>query len=168
MNKYVNDYISRAAFVNMKLRDPDGATGLSPIDRVERRYIEDMDEVMSENTLPENTRLYRGVTGEYAEQMTRLNPGDVFSDGGYGSTSLSSAVPRESLTTSDALIQIHAPKGTHGVYANALLARTENHQAAASGQYSHQQEFILARGMNYRVINVEQGDGHQIVNVEVI
>lgn len=168
VNSYVNDYVGTGAFTNMKLRGGANAEGLPPLDSRQKRFMSDLDETIGENHLPDNTVLYRGVTGPHANQLSTLKAGDTFMDKGYGSTSLSKTVPSEDLKAGDALIQIKAPKGTNGVYVNSVFSKSPDYAASANGQYSHQQEVLLGRDTKYKVVSVEQGEGHNIINVEII
>lgn len=104
------------------------------------------------------TAVYRGNDfSESPERMTRyeaLQPGDIYTDSGYASTTLQKEVAydfmapegiiRDGGTNADAvLFKIALPPGTHGLFFGT--------DAFGTGGALEEHEFLLGRGSQYRV-----------------
>jgi DNA polymerase III epsilon subunit-like protein len=115
-------------------------------------------------TLPEDVVLYRGVSSAYADELiASYDVGDMFTDLGYSSTSISrqeiGSFAKYSSGESAVTLEIVAPKGTKGVYLNSFLGN--------SSQYKSELEVLLDRGTTFRVISRTEGVNGNFVAMRV-
>ena len=133
--------------VNAYLR---GATeipkGRLPISKEEvQQIISGIDHVMQQSILTKPMTLYRTST------LTNMDPSQVGKElniSTYLSTSTSRAAVKEFEDPTTWTIQIKVPAGTRGVDMNKTLG-------AAIESSSHQKEFLLDRGLRFRVVKVD-------------
>jgi hypothetical protein len=74
-------------------------------------------EAIGGHSLPNATFAYRGVHGKHADNLKKLQPGDVFKHEGFGSTTLD---PRRSthFAKGNDMMAIHMPKGSNALYSS--------------------------------------------------
>jgi len=146
-------------------------TTWDPESRRDRINEDQLEEIVRNFALPEDSKLYRGVFGDYAEQVASAKPGEIFELSKSASTSDDEGVavsyalrtnadidvmPIAELTqrsTRGVLLEVTAPKGTPGVRAVAvtdpeLLEDEEEIQDIIEG------EWILPRGTKLRVDSI--------------
>jgi ADP-ribosyltransferase exoenzyme len=107
-------------------------------------YIQDIDAVMNESPgAPTNMLVYRGVSTRYKD----FQPGDIFQDNGYPSTSISEY--NADSWKSGGTLEIRVPKGHKGIYIDTISNAPQ------------EQEFLLPRGTKFRVVS---NNRNQITN----
>lgn len=113
-------------------------------------YVKHLDQLMNRSRTSEDMILNRGFSPSYgaaqrsgmtAEQWLKLKPGDVFHDKGYISTSASHGFGGM------VRLKIRAPKGTRAIRASAFSV------------HSSENEVLLHRKTNFRVLKVTPGGG---------
>lgn len=134
--------------VNGLLRDPG-----NPSHRMNKVRAESITKAMdamldSAPGLPEDTTLYRGVFGDFADTIRGLRPGDEIHDKGFVSTTPAESHSRENfLKDNGALIQIHAPKGAKALPMYRFSPKQEG-------------EMVLPRNSRFRVREIKDGVVH--------
>lgn len=127
------------------------------------QQVWDMDQYMKRSTIKADTTVSRKVGswmfGEGTD-LTKLK-GKTFRDHGYVSTTLLTTGPKDGESrrwkAMDVTMSIRVPKGTRAAYMEDLTA--------VKGQY----ELLLARGTNFRFVDVKRGrDGKWLMVMEVI
>lgn len=112
-----------------------------------------MDSAISKFKLEENIRVFRGVDYDGFD-WNDLNIGYVYKDVAYMSTS---PVRNEATDSKDVLLVIDVPSGKgRGAYVNSL-----------SGYRDQEYEFLLKRGTQCKVSNIETVNGKKIIYMEV-
>lgn len=127
--------------------------------------IKALDSALSKKTLPHDMELYRGM--DMSSEGSRAvidtwEPGSTFQDKGYLSTSLDKHMAHNEFVETKgpkATITVRAPKGTHAGYMNAA---SNNHMIA------NEQEMLLPRNTNYRVVSKTKTSGGVHVVLEVV
>lgn len=125
----------------------------------EQKFIKDIDSVMNESPLKQDTKLWRGIANASdiftPEQLKGSLKGTSFNDPGYASTSPSREVSErfaESGAKDGVLTRLHVPKGTKGVH----LADED------------QDEVLLQRGLKFDVTgDTGPGSKPRILDVTV-
>lgn len=97
-------------------------------------------------TLPQGTRLYRAVAGDFAEQLAGMKAGDSFVDKGFSSTA---GTAKATERFGNVRMEISTSKGTR-----ALV-------------YKDEAEVLLQEGRKYTVDSVTKKGGKTIVRVHV-
>jgi len=111
-------------------------------DGIETSEIHMMDAAIARApTLPQNTRVYRGIHAKYASD---LKEGDVWSDKGYISTSADKKVASV-FSREGAVVEILVRKGQPGLYLEPF-APTPYYEA----------EILLPRGSKFRILKKEE------------
>jgi hypothetical protein len=118
------------------------------------REILAIDAALARSALPVDTTLYRAAP---ASAFEGVQVGSVFTDRAYGSTSLSPVIQQDFANylkeagDTPVYITINAPAGTSGGYISGILPSM------------NEQEWLLARGTQYRVTSLtKSGDGWQM------
>jgi superfamily I DNA/RNA helicase/DNA polymerase III epsilon subunit-like protein len=125
-------------------------------------------------TLAEDIMLYRGVHSEYSDELMRsYEVGDMFTDLGFSSTTLSRGQAEdftdygedeydEDTEKPKLLLEIIAPEGTRAIHVPAYLGSSTSHP--------DENEVLLDRGTTFRVISkTESVDGTtKIMRVAVV
>lgn len=133
--------------------------GLDVIDIDE--YVERIDNIIKKAPpLEEDTILYRGVNSLFFDgeqlNLADIKVGQKFNDKATISTSL---LKDKAYTQNDIMLEILAPKGTKGAYIESFV-----------GGYG-QQEFLLGRNTNFKVISEPEFDpktGKTTIKVEIL
>lgn len=103
--------------------------------------------------------VYRGGTiPGITDRLADVQAGEVFSDKGFVSTTMNTAIAREfaDKTPGAAIIQIHAPQGTKMVYMEPFT------------QLEHSEsELLLKPNTKFKVLRTGSKDGQDVVVVEV-
>ena len=131
-------------------------------DIIKEITIPKLTEGLSQGKLNMNTILFRGAdidmfTDDFVDRLMG-NPqsvvGEVFKDKGFMSTSIAS----NSAFDKNISLQILAPKGTEGVYVKEF------------SQFKHENEFLLQKGTELKIVKVEMGrdDLHYTMVCEVV
>jgi superfamily I DNA/RNA helicase/DNA polymerase III epsilon subunit-like protein len=125
-------------------------------------------------TLVEDIMLYRGVHSEYSDELMRsYEVGDMFTDLGFSSTTLSRGQAEdftdygedsydEDTEKPRLLLEIIAPEGTRAIHVPAYLGSSTTHP--------DEDEVLLDRGTTFRVISkTESADGTtKVMRVAVV
>jgi len=102
--------------------------------------INNLDSAISKFELRDNLTVYRTCESDVLQTL-KLNPGSMFHDDGFGSTS----VLQNKVASGNIVMEINVPAGTgNGAWINPL-----------SGAADEEWEFLLPRGSNYIVKDVE-------------
>ncbi len=116
-----------------------------------KEKIKHIDSSLDKTSVPESFVAYRGVSLRNAGiDIKTAKPGDMFQDGGYGSTTLNQQVAlnfaggteRVRIRTERTMMQIRIPKGAKGAMINKVSGSTG------------ESEFLLPRGQKYRVVKI--------------
>lgn len=106
--------------------------------------IERIDEVLDMGTVTSDTAMFRGLRGDFAEQ---LETGDTIVDPGYLSASYD-PVTAAKFGTYDTVLMMDVPKGTHAAYG-----------------HSRESEVVLPRGAHVQIIGFEAWEHPETGNV---
>ena len=109
---------------------------LSP-QMLEKR-VKDIDSAM--RPLKSPVLAYRGVDGDFGDELLKLDEGCSFEDSAFVSTSIGSGIPNQFAGTSGVLLEIYVPVGARAQY------------VAPISDYVHEQELILGRKSQFRVM----------------
>lgn len=127
--------------------------------------IEHIAATLEKTTLEQDGFLMRGTrfsSGQVPDEWRLAKPGDIRSDKGFMSTTMSATVARDNFGsggTGAAVWDILAPKGTHGL---SLIQR-------ANGSLAHEQEILLHRNQKMLVREVKtERNGRVHIVVELI
>ncbi|KNY20370.1 ADP-ribosyltransferase [Methylobacterium sp. ARG-1] len=108
--------------------------------------IRNLDRVLKRSKMTEDTVVYRGMSGEFAQRVKALKPGAILRDGGYVSTSLHRSTADESFSGEDGVVlKLLLPKGNRAYLMNG--------RGASSFAMEH--EVMLPRGSRFRIRKVE-------------
>lgn len=139
----INDYLR---FGESSLR----LSGLDPVEdsRIKTLWAEKIQGIDSAiqkaNPLTEPIMTYRGVTqGDFAKELTKSSPGDVFADKGFTSTSFDKNVAEQFGVVQ---LEIINPVGTRGLALDSLVETGLGHEA----------EFLLPKNTKYQVVKNEK------------
>lgn len=158
----------RTALMDYQNHDFEGINGGLRSGRLPGKYntsVKALDSALSQKTLPHDMELYRGMdmSSDHAQAVVdSWEPGSTFQDKGYLSTSLDKHMAHNVFVESNgpkATITVRAPKGTHAGYMNAA---SNNHMMA------YEQEMLLPRNTNYRVISKTNTGNGVHVELEVV
>ena len=132
---------------------------------------EQLDEVVRRFAVPQDTTLYRGVIGDYAESLATAKPGELFELSKTASTSNDRAIalpyalgespeffdfdnnpkPLAASSKHNVMLEIVVPKGTPGMRARAVQEPTDTWAARII-----ESEWFLPRGTRLRIDSVSQ------------
>lgn len=127
--------------------------------KVVTRHVADLDSLMSEAPGIESPIIsYRGVRGEFAETLRKLQVGDEYVDAGFVSTSLKETTAREFTPASrireggpkGMLIEITNPQGTKGLMPLAYKFEVDSRNIFG------EVEWLLPRGTRFRVMAISE------------
>lgn len=111
-------------------------------DSVDEQYKEAADilafTIASAPRIPENIVVYRGVCDEFIQELIRENKrGIPVVEKGFLSTSLLNNISKADgqFAASQYLLKIYVPKGTFGIYVNAVTRRDEYEMLIAPNSY---------------------------------
>jgi len=137
----LNNYLRKGEFKAMY-----GAEGFSPLNTPDEKefiddLIKDLDRAIGKNTLGKNTMLYRGVGPNFAG---KIKTGDVLTDKGFQSTSLSKGISDE-FGARGYTLHIKAKANQTGVFVDELPEFGLD-----------QQEFLLPRNIQWKITKVDK------------
>lgn len=112
--------------------------------REDKADLQSMDAAFARAATKEPIVAYRGVSGDFA---AKLKPGVTYTDGGFTSVS-SDPKAADNFVRGDgsALLEVRVPKGSKAVSVKAF------------SQFKGEEEIVLNRGGNYRVVDRINGD----------
>ena len=146
--KAVHEYSNlHYATINKKLRlghKPDGRIG-------------NIDAALDKSGLSEDSVVYRGLNQDRSKRLlTKTQPGEVFVDRGYSSTSLSEGVARGFAATTDGGTVV-LPKAKHGYVLSINVDKGTNALPLNDDIARHiaEQEVLLPRDSAFRVLRVD-------------
>jgi hypothetical protein len=115
-----------------------------------RKVRDSLDSAIAKHTVPEDTYVSRGVSGEYAEAFLRkAKAGAVFEDSGYTSTSATKPF------FGDIKMRIKLPKGAKA--------------APVPSSIVDENEYLLPRNSRFRVVSIQdRGAGAADVELELV
>jgi len=124
-----------------------------------RKVVNDLDSVISKNSIKDNTTLYRGAA--FKEPM---DLGDVFVDKGFISASLYEYVAKDFYVDKKGrdlgnvyLVKIKAKAGSSGVFTNQAITTDLN-----------EGEFLMPRNKAFRVTGKYFEDKYNVIEVETL
>jgi hypothetical protein len=117
--------------------------------------IAQLDQAIAKHTLVQDMILWRGIKGNQAAHLKTLNVGDTFGNKGFSSTSSTHTVSRGFASSGGVLIKIEAKAGQKGY---------------PYGFHDTEKEYLLPRGLKYRVKSIQEPLGSKIreLTVEII
>lgn len=151
--------------LNSFLREPDRQYAREMlVDGGTANGVNGITDFLNRASTSQDTEVYRGLSDP--RQLfgdRKIDPslvGDVFTDEGFGSTSVDRKVAEDFSGKNigkGTLMVVKVPKGSHGYYMNSagVVFDTE------------EEEFLVQRGAKYTVTGVEEVDGHTIIQVEL-
>lgn len=117
--------------------------------------------LIDRSPLKQDETLYRGFTGTWAREISKLQAGDVFTDKGFIATSANKNVARDFARQDDAVIlKIEAESGTK------VLSIDEFNNEISTLSAPTEQEFVFAPNTNFEIVSIEPTDT-RITNVTV-
>lgn len=130
--------------INGALRGTATPEQMAKYQRRAKPHVEHLDSALAKGALPRDAIVYRGMTVH-----DTVSVGDVFTDKGYGSTSLSKAVVEETFSSptskpnrKTAITTVKVKKGSPGGYVDHVIQDEEHSE----------REFLLPRNVTYRVV----------------
>lgn len=121
---------------------------------VPHQHVQAIDSAIAKHALEADTTLWRGVTGQYAEQLKTKAVGDVISNKGYSSSSSASKVSRSFAGKGGVLIKIDAKAGQAGY---------------PYGFQDAEKEYLLPRNLKFKISKIEKDEaGIPNITVEII
>lgn len=142
----VSAYVNEDYPINETLRGEGDSSGVDEV-----LTISAIDGAISaQDPSTQDQILFRGVDSEIADQYGNLQPGDVFTDQGFISTT-TGADTATLFTGEEAggrVLEIQAPSGTQGLNVSTAVSSVS---ASSSGE----NEVLLARGSQFEVISHE-------------
>ncbi len=151
----------RSEYINRSLRNPDAALPSESI----RRAIENLDSALARAKHTEEQILYRGINSP--SLLARLKPGAEFIDKAFVSTTLDPAHAKV----------FTAGIGTAGANSKSAVLRIRTNKGAyisnvagpvmLDGEVLNEREWLLPRGLRYRVESVEEKDDVRVFNVRI-
>ena len=146
--KAVHEYSNlHYAKINKKLR-----LGHKPDER-----INNIDAALDKSALSQDSVVYRGLNQDRSKRLlTKTQPGEVFVDRGYSSTSLSEGVARGFAATTDGGTVV-LPKAKHGYVLSINVDKGTNALPLNDDIARHiaEQEVLLPRDSAFRVLRVD-------------
>lgn len=147
-------YGSGASRINGDLRR--GVPFFEPSDE---KNVQLIDQALEKSRVPENLVVFRGMRNpRLAKAINEGRAMDItFFEDGYTSTTTSKKIAREKFTTPDddsILAEIRLPKGKKG--------------GLISPSYSEENEILLPRGSQYRVVGHHVENGKKVVTLEIV
>lgn len=108
-----------------------------------------LESVISKSPVIKDIQVWRGVSGSFARELTKRQPGDIFTDKGFVSTSSDRSVAELfSVQNGDnVLVRATLRQGTPAL---AISTITKN------SQFEDQSEILLNRGNAYRIDSISQ------------
>lgn len=137
-----------------------GAPGDEEVAEYLMSRLADLDAAMNKGVLASAVTVYRGVSSiekVFGASSPTALIGQIFSDQGFMSTTLSLEVAREFVSPKGAIIELHVPGGVHALVPSSVPG------VATTAEY----EVLLDRGLIFRVVGVTAGDTETVVRVEV-
>jgi hypothetical protein len=146
----VSTYVNDPQGVNVKLR---ADREMAEMEFRSGNLIAGLDETMVRTpNITRSITVYRGLDADSVEGFDNLEPGDIFSDAGFVSTSLDSQI---AVTFADrfmkpdgVVLEINVPANTEGIFPNSWLSDTSN-------TFFNEFEFLLPRDAQFKVISTE-------------
>jgi len=123
-----------------------------------------LDSAIARSSIPEDVILWRGSSSKAFTDNPQNIIGMIVRDDGFVSTSLREDVAhrfvsyREEENKSAAMVKIRAPKGTNAIPVDGAMRRKE----------TWEEEMLLSRGSQFRVISVSKRDSVNVVEVEIV
>ncbi len=126
-------------------------TKLSPEERAAAKdLVSDIDHALDSASAPRDLELFRGV-----KTKEHLKIGEVFKDKAFVSATTRLKVAEE-YGAKGGVIVLHVPRGTQGAF------------VANIGTQNKEFEFLLGRGLSYKVISKRDRGGIPVFEVEVV
>lgn len=114
-----------------------------------REKAKHLDSAIREHRVTQDTYVARGMSGHWADKVAAsIKPGDVFEESGYISTAATTPF------SGDLVMRIRIPKGAHA--------------APIPSRYPNEDEYLLPRGSQFRVLSVTKINGRTEMEVEVV
>ena len=146
LSKYQTDFYRP---LNRALR------GLEPLTTADLLMAKKIDDAIARAAIPRDMILYRGFRRDVVNE---LEPGDVFTDKGFSSCSLSETVVRDRFAYGGgAIFQFVARKGTPAIYVDDLLKFPKP-----------ELEILFRRGASFRILSKQIRQGITYFMVELI
>lgn len=157
----------------------DGLRAGTALNSVDAEVVAGMDRVMVETYWPSDFVTYRGTVDDAVGTFAKMEPGTVFTDAGYSSTSLNPAVAQHYAEGGfiaqgePVVFEIRVPKGTgRGIAVEGVLPRFGIDPGDAIPEeaelpFKRLNEVILPRGSRYTVVGKYQKDGTLFLQLEV-
>ena len=139
------------------LKQTYGAKEVARLEDVHKRIISKIDSVFAEPNVYQQFDTFRGVSGPLAEKLSKLKPGESFTEPAYTSTSTSRNVAEKMAAAGDkgVVLKITVPPGS-----SALSTKSVS-------QESSEDEILLPRNKKFVVTKSEVVGGKRIVSVKV-
>lgn len=113
-----------------------------PIPKKDRRDVDHMDAVFAKSSTKEPMTVYRGVSPDVAAKMQK---GSSFKDGAFVSTTSDKSTAQSFARGGGAVMEVRVPKGSKAVSVRDVSQFGKS-----------EQEILLNRGGNYRVVDVKK------------
>lgn len=169
----VSEYtIFDSVTINKYLRDPTFLSGQSgpSVDyrlKLATTAIPNIDSAIEKFSLKENLTLFRGIGDRTWAKLFKIKLGDIFTDAGYVSASSSLTFAKG---FNNHQIKILVPKGTNILPVDTFLGGKQGFKFnphvgnVTEGNYLREGEFILPRGLSFKVVNLGS-DGRLVLKV---
>jgi len=146
----VSTYVNDPQGVNVKLR---ADQEMAEMEFRSGNLIKGLDETMVRTpNITRSITVYRGLDADSVEGFDTLEPGDIFSDAGFVSTSLDSGIAIKFadrfMQTDGVVLEINVPRNSEGIFPNSWLSETSN-------TFFNEFEFLLPRDSQFKVISTE-------------
>lgn len=136
-----------------------------PLDATGKAHLKEMDSLVNNSTLNQDTTLYRGIMNGSAQMNQfksdiasgKIKVGTVMKDNGFASTTVDKNVAVNDFVNGPfrkggATFKIEAPKGSHGMYMNAAVSNFTGQDY--KGKFKGEKEVVLPRGSQFRVKSI--------------
>lgn len=115
---------------------------------ITKKTIEDVNAALNKGSVSEDTTAFRGLPERL---VADLKPGDTFTDKGFVSTSLDSAMAESFTGGTNTLAEVRVPKGSKGGYMGSALTA----DYLDSEGLEPERELLLPSGTEFRIVSKE-------------
>lgn len=140
---------------NMYISINGGLRGKIPVSPKAQESINGLDSLMKRSRLPNDTYVYRGLSGD-TSKLGSLKVGGVLKDAGFASTTTDPA--HSAVSQGKVVMKVHAAPGTRAVPIGSKVSRTGN-----------EAEVLFDRGTSFRIRGKRKlDDGRTELDVEAV
>ena len=132
--------------INDHLRFPENRMHPDYTEDVHKHYLKDLDSSLEKHRTKHDVHVWRGIRNRQGAETFKANPGDIFHDKGYVSTSINPVIAANFTNDHTNIFHIKVPKGSRAI--NPFV-----HNIGSSGEA----EVLLPRGSKFRYEGSSEG-----------